>query len=184
MAHQFSSRYRMERGRILHAANSADPMGSPYVQARAWSATERYVRKLASTLELPPGVRLHDLRHSCVAALVAANVGVRTIMEIVGHRNSSATMAIHAQILPAGKRLAADNGPAPRSAGGSLMDRSGALRPSTWPSSAASCLVEAARPLKNPCYGALTRTLGSWRASAESQILQLVFSPWKTSTLP
>jgi integrase len=65
-------------------------------------------RALTAKAKLPEGFRLHDLRHSCAAALVAQKVDARTIMEILGHSNISTTMDIYAHIMPAGKREAAD----------------------------------------------------------------------------
>ena len=65
-------------------------------------------RELVARVDLPAGFHLHDLRHSCVAALVAEKVDARTIMEILGHSNISTTMDIYAHIMPAGKREAAD----------------------------------------------------------------------------
>ena len=55
-----------------------------------------------------PGIRLHDLRHTCASLLLAQGVDARTIMEILGHSQVSLTLNTYSHILPSLKREAAD----------------------------------------------------------------------------
>ena len=41
---------------------------------------------------LPSGLRFHDLRHTCAALLIAANIPPKTIQEHQGHSSFNITM--------------------------------------------------------------------------------------------
>ena len=59
-----------------------------------------------------PRIRLHDVRHSAVTALLRAGVPVKVVSERVGHASTSFTQDVYASVLPdmqqdAAERLAA-----------------------------------------------------------------------------
>jgi integrase len=53
-------------------------------------------------------VRLHDLRHGCVSALLGLGVPPRTVMEIAGHSALEMTMNVYAHVTLDDKRVALD----------------------------------------------------------------------------
>jgi integrase len=87
------------RGRSRFAADGALVFGHPQsgeVQPRA-----NIGRRFASALEaagLPPR-RFHDLRHSYGTAMAAAGVPMRTLQELMGHRDHATTL-IYADYSP------------------------------------------------------------------------------------
>jgi integrase len=54
-----------------------------------------------------PGMRFHDLRHSCASLLVAQGVHPRIVMEILGHSTITLTMNTYSHVLPQNQREAA-----------------------------------------------------------------------------
>jgi integrase len=57
-----------------------------------------------------PVVRLHDVRHSYVTALLASGVPLKVVSQRVGHASPMVTMAIYQHVLPGDDRAAADIG--------------------------------------------------------------------------
>jgi integrase len=57
-----------------------------------------------------PRVRLHDVRHSYVTALISAGVPLKVVSERVGHASPMVTMAIYQHVLPGDDRAAAELG--------------------------------------------------------------------------
>jgi integrase len=55
-----------------------------------------------------PHTRFHDLRHTCATLLLAQGVGMRVIMDVLGHSKISVTMDVYAHVLPALQRNAAE----------------------------------------------------------------------------
>jgi integrase len=53
-------------------------------------------------------MRIHDLRHSAVAILLAQGVNVRTISEILGHSSVAFTLQVYGHLLVETRREAAD----------------------------------------------------------------------------
>jgi integrase len=53
-----------------------------------------------------PRVRVHDLRHVAATIMVSQGVGMRTVMETLGHSQISLTMNTYSHILDAEKRAA------------------------------------------------------------------------------
>lgn len=47
-----------------------------------------------------PWLHLHDLRHACGSYLIAQGVGLRTVMEILGHSTFRLTMDTYGHVLP------------------------------------------------------------------------------------
>ena len=68
----------------------------------------REFRGLVTAANLPQ-VRFHDLRHTAASLLLAQGVGLRTIMETLGHSQISLTMNTYAHVIPALQREAADS---------------------------------------------------------------------------
>ena len=52
-------------------------------------------------------IRFHDLRHSCASLLLARGVGLREIMEWLGHSQIGLTANTYSHVMPAAKRAAA-----------------------------------------------------------------------------
>lgn len=50
--------------------------------------------------ELPEGFRIHDLRHTCVALLIAQGAHAKEIAERLGHSSPVVTMTVYAHVLP------------------------------------------------------------------------------------
>jgi integrase len=48
----------------------------------------------------PPGLRFHDLRHTCAALLVAQGAHPRAIMEHLGHSSITVTMDRYGHLFP------------------------------------------------------------------------------------
>ena len=57
-----------------------------------------------------PAIRLHDVRHSYVTALLASGVPLKVVSQRVGHASPMVTMAIYQHVLPGDDRAAADVG--------------------------------------------------------------------------
>jgi integrase len=55
-----------------------------------------------------PRIRLHDIRHSAVTAMLRSGVPVKTVSERVGHASTSFTQDVYAAVLPDMQRDAAD----------------------------------------------------------------------------
>lgn len=58
----------------------------------------------------PPGlpvVRLHDVRHSYVSALLAEGVPVKVVSQRIGHASPMVTMTVYQHVLPGDDRAAA-----------------------------------------------------------------------------
>jgi integrase len=55
-----------------------------------------------------PGMRFHDLRHSCATTLIAQGVHPRVVQEILGHSQISTTMNVYGHVLDATRRVAAE----------------------------------------------------------------------------
>lgn len=66
------------------------PDGSAYSPDSISQKWERFVRRSGL-----PVIRLHDLRHSCATALIAAGVNPKTVQVIMGHANMQVTMGIY-----------------------------------------------------------------------------------------
>lgn len=68
--------------------------------------THVFVR-LAAEARLPR-IRLHDIRHSAVTAMLRSGVSVKAVSERVGHASTSFTQDVYASVLPDMQREAAD----------------------------------------------------------------------------
>jgi integrase len=55
-----------------------------------------------------PRIRLHDVRHSAVTAMLRSGVGVKVVAERVGHASTSFTQDVYAWVLPDMQRDAAE----------------------------------------------------------------------------
>jgi integrase len=55
-----------------------------------------------------PRLRLHDLRHSCASALLAAGVPMKMVSDILGHSTVSLTLNTYQKALPALQQEAAE----------------------------------------------------------------------------
>jgi integrase len=58
----------------------------------------RSLAALCSKAKLRP-IRVHDLRHTCASLMLAEGVGVRTIMETLGHSSITMTLDTYAHVM-------------------------------------------------------------------------------------
>lgn len=62
---------------------------------------KRFVRPAIEACNLPPNLRLHDLRHSCVALLIELGAHPKAIQERLGHSSITVTMDVYGHLFPA-----------------------------------------------------------------------------------
>ncbi len=60
----------------------------------------RYFKPAVRRAGLPDGLRFHDLRHTCVALLVAQGAHPRAIMERLGHSSIEVTLGRYGHLFP------------------------------------------------------------------------------------
>ena len=70
-----------------------------------------------------PAIRLHDVRHSYVTALLSEGVPLKVVSQRVGHASPMVTMTIYQHVLPGDDRVAAASAPGPFLATGSWVPR-------------------------------------------------------------
>jgi len=59
------------------------------------------VRPAIDAANLPPNLRLHDLRHSCAALLIELGAHPKAIQERLGHSSITVTMDVYGHLFPA-----------------------------------------------------------------------------------
>jgi integrase len=84
-----------------------DELGTAYYPDTFSERFDRLVAKAGL-----PRIRLHDTRHTCATAMLAAGEPVKVVQEMLGHANPAITLAVYAHVLPgmaeqAGERLSA-----------------------------------------------------------------------------
>jgi integrase len=62
---------------------------------------KRILRPAIETANLPQGLRLHDLRHSCAALLIELGAHPKAIQERLGHSSITVTMDVYGHLFPA-----------------------------------------------------------------------------------
>jgi integrase len=62
---------------------------------------KRFVRPAIDAANLPPNLRLHDLRHSCAALLIELGAHPKAIQERLGHSSITVTMDVYGHLFPA-----------------------------------------------------------------------------------
>lgn len=60
----------------------------------------RYFKPAVKRAGLPPGLRFHDLRHTCVALLIEQGAHPRAIMERLGHSTIEVTLGRYGHVFP------------------------------------------------------------------------------------
>jgi integrase len=55
-----------------------------------------------------PKMRIHDLRHSAVAILIAQGVNIKAISELLGHSSVAFTLQVYGHLLEGAKKEVAD----------------------------------------------------------------------------
>lgn len=68
-----------------------------------------WFKKLCRSSSLPR-IRLHDVRHSYVTALLSAGVPLKVVSQRIGHASPMMTMTIYQHVLPGDDRAAATVG--------------------------------------------------------------------------
>ena len=81
----------VRRERVCPAESFVVTERDPDRVTRAW-------RALADSLDLPEGLRLHDLRHSYATALLESGAGIRELQEALGHTTATTTMTVYAHV--------------------------------------------------------------------------------------
>lgn len=73
------------------------PEGGPL---RPRNSRRRVFAPAVKAAKLPEGFRIHDLRHTCAALLIAQGAHAKEIVERLGHSSPVVTMTVYAHILP------------------------------------------------------------------------------------
>jgi integrase len=72
------------------------------------SVVRKQLRKLLSGAGLP-GIRFHDLRHSCASLLMAGGTHAKVVQERLGHSTINLTLDTYSHVLPTMQREAANS---------------------------------------------------------------------------
>ena len=67
---------------------------------QAWPLVRRQHEPAASRAGLPDGLRFHDLRHTCVALLIAQGADPKEIQERLGHSTMCLTFDRYGHLFP------------------------------------------------------------------------------------
>lgn len=86
-------------GRPLHADDFVftAPMGGPLARDRFF---KRIFQPAVLAAGLDPGLRMHDLRHTCAAILIGQGVHPKAIQEMLGHKSITVTMDVYGHLFP------------------------------------------------------------------------------------
>ena len=57
--------------------------------------------------DAPPGIRLHDLRHSMATIMIRDRENIKVVSERLGHASVTVTLSVYAHVLPGDQRQAA-----------------------------------------------------------------------------
>ena len=70
-------------------------LGAPWEESAAFRA----FATLKRDLDLPPAMRLHDLRHTAATRMLHAGVPIPTVSKILGHANPAITMRVYSHVI-------------------------------------------------------------------------------------
>jgi integrase len=73
------------------------PMGGPL---RRDLLLKRFLRPAVQKVGLPPQLRVHDLRHTCVSLLIELGAHPKAIQERLGHSSITVTMDVYGHLFP------------------------------------------------------------------------------------
>ena len=73
------------------------PMGGPLRRDLLY---KRVIRPAIERAGLPSGLRLHDLRHTCVSLLIQLGAHPKAIQERLGHSSITVTMDVYSHLFP------------------------------------------------------------------------------------
>lgn len=73
------------------------PMGGPLRRDLLY---RRIIRPAVEKAGLPSGLRLHDLRHTCVSLLIQLGAHPKAIQERLGHSSITVTMDVYGHLFP------------------------------------------------------------------------------------
>lgn len=95
------------RGTIGQEPAPTDPVftnvnGAALSPERAWHAFKRLLR----SAELPETIRFHDLRHSAASLLVASDVPMREVADVLGHSSTALLGSTYGHVVPSLRRSA------------------------------------------------------------------------------
>jgi integrase len=68
----------------------------------------RAFKRLLEQADLPSTVKIHDMRHTHLSALLNAGVPVTTVAERGGYRNANVLLSVYAHAPAEGQRAAAE----------------------------------------------------------------------------
>jgi len=100
-----------QRERYLAGTGWCNDWNLVFTTERGSPLDERGVlRRFQGTLALAglPKMRLHDLRHSAVAILIAQGVNIKAISELLGHSSVAFTLQVYGHLLEETRRETAD----------------------------------------------------------------------------
>lgn len=86
---------------LVFTAPAGGPLRLTNFRRRVWVPALRAVG-------LPEGVRIHDLRHTCVALLIARGAHPKAVQEHLGHSSIQVTMDRYGHLFPDEKERLAD----------------------------------------------------------------------------
>ncbi|CAN5824358.1 site-specific integrase [soil metagenome] len=87
-----------------HELIFCDPTGNPLLQ----DSTRHQFRKLCKAAELPPGMTVYGLRHSCATLLLEKGVPLKVVSERLGHSTIALTADVYSHVTPSMQQQAAD----------------------------------------------------------------------------
>jgi integrase len=105
--HQIEERLRAGEAYQDSGFVFVDELGAAYYPDTFSERFDRLVAKAGL-----PRIRLHDARHTCATAMLAAGEPVKVVQELLGHASPTITLGVYAHVLPgmaeqAGERLSA-----------------------------------------------------------------------------
>lgn len=86
-----------------HVASDPDalvftaPNGGP-LRNSTWH--DRFWTRAVSAAELPAGLRIHDLRHTCAALLISRGAHVKAVQRHLGHSSATVTLNTYVHLFP------------------------------------------------------------------------------------
>jgi integrase len=79
-----------------HGLVFASAVGTPL----SHRSVVRSFKALLTRADLPPSVRLYDLRHTCATLLLSRNVHPKYVQELLGHASIALTLDTYSHVLP------------------------------------------------------------------------------------
>jgi integrase len=78
---------------LVFTSSEGDPLRNSNFRRRIWN-------EAVTEAGLEPGLRIHDLRHTCASLLIAEGAHPRAVMEHLGHSSITVTMDRYGHLFP------------------------------------------------------------------------------------